>query len=581
MFQKVNFLWKIAYKGRGFYGAFVSMLWGLHALFHFLLVIVLQQAYDIYLEKGYTRVFLFALLRLGAVLLLDQVFMTMSNAVCENSSYLMMKGFGSELQRVVSLKKPIEFEKSEFQDALTRADEGVENATYFLNVVQSVFCFQIPFLILTVCYLLKHSLFLPLAFALICIPGGISRMRKAKIYDVIQGKLAGLEREVNVYNEAVCGTGMFRESRFWGAGDWFKTLVERVVTEICENKEKTANKAKNLSLIYHMISALGVLMALMILIHSFANGKMTVGVLAAIVTSVITVLELLENLVGYYWGQLAEQSGNVDYLIGFLRLSSDDDGDEKLLAKDEPYDGIVLSDISFQYPGSSEKALQGIDFVSEKKEIIAIVGENGAGKSTLMKIIAGLYQPLSGKYYHNTVQKVSFVFQDFQRYALSLKDNICFGKEISSEELDNLLKKSGIESLPKALEKGVDTFLSKEYDGTDLSGGQWQRVAIARGLFGDSDCLILDEPTAAIDPMEETRLYELFLEICEGKRAFIVTHRLGICKHVDRILVLKNGRLVEDGSHEELIKKEGEYKRLYDSQAGLYVSMMKEPLLTK
>ena len=231
-----------------------------------------------------------------------------------------------------------------------------------------------------------------------------------------------------------------------------------------------------------------------------------------------------------------------------------------------------------------------------KGETLAVVGENGSGKSTLIRLIAGLYLPGEGTVRKNGVDtrqltmdaltcRASAVFQKYQRYQMTLAENIVIsdpGAESGKARLDSVCAMAGTES--GAFPQGYDTMLSREFDGIDLSGGQWQRVAIARGFFRGHDLIILDEPTAAIDliildestaaidPYEETLIYNRFAEIARDKSAVIVTHRLGSVKLADRILVMKDGEAVQIGTHDELIAREGEYKRLYEAQEQWYKS---------
>jgi ATP-binding cassette subfamily B protein len=167
----------------------------------------------------------------------------------------------------------------------------------------------------------------------------------------------------------------------------------------------------------------------------------------------------------------------------------------------------------------------------------------------------------------------SAVFQKYQRYQMTLEDNITVSdteKDYDEAILDSISEKAGTDKNSTSFADGYKTMLSREFDGVDLSGGEWQRVAIARGFFRDHDLIILDEPTAAIDPYEETRIYNRFAEISKDKSAIIVTHRLGSVKLADRIIVMKDGEVSQIGTHDELIVLEGEYKRLYEAQEQWY-----------
>jgi ATP-binding cassette subfamily B protein len=199
-------------------------------------------------------------------------------------------------------------------------------------------------------------------------------------------------------------------------------------------------------------------------------------------------------------------------------------------------------------------------------------------------LITGLYMPNEGEilYGGTDIKEVSFrslfknisvVFQKYQRYQMTLRENIGISNvdDIATDSaLDRISAQTGIDKHDNSFTNGYDTMLSREFDGVDLSGGQWQRVAIARGFFRSHQFIVLDEPTAAIDPIEETKIYDRFAEISKDKTAIIVTHRLGSVRLADRILVMKRGKLVEQGTHTDLMTANGEYARLYKSQERWY-----------
>ena len=252
----------------------------------------------------------------------------------------------------------------------------------------------------------------------------------------------------------------------------------------------------------------------------------------------------------------------------------------------EKENDIVLSHVSFCYPNSSEKSVNNVSLTIKKGETIALVGENGAGKTTLVRLMIGLYRPTEGsvKIGENDLSEVGFrslfkgtsgVFQHFQRYAFSLEDNIRiadFSSRKNEDDIDDLLKENGIRASDReTFPDGLQTILSREYDGTELSGGQWQRIAIARGLYRDSNIMVLDEPTASIDPIEESNVYRRFSEYANGRSAIVVTHRMGSARIASRIIVMKEGSIVEVGTHDELMKAGGEYARMFDLQAKWYL----------
>jgi ATP-binding cassette, subfamily B, bacterial len=246
--------------------------------------------------------------------------------------------------------------------------------------------------------------------------------------------------------------------------------------------------------------------------------------------------------------------------------------------------GITFDRVHFCYP-DRPSALVDVSFTLYPGEIVALVGENGAGKTTLVKLLTRLYDPTAGAILVDGVdlkeldldgwrRQIAAVFQDFGRYALTLLENIALG---DLEALDNLqrirraVKKAGITTLVEKFPAREDTLLGKQFGGTELSGGQWQKLALARAFVReDAQLLILDEPTAALDPRSEYEVFCRFVELARGKTTLLITHRLASVRMADRILVLKQGRLVEQGTHEELLRCGGEYAALWNMQVQQY-----------
>jgi ATP-binding cassette subfamily B protein len=249
-----------------------------------------------------------------------------------------------------------------------------------------------------------------------------------------------------------------------------------------------------------------------------------------------------------------------------------------------------MKNVSFTYPLAESPSITDINLKRTQGETVAIVGENGAGKSTLVRLMIGLYKPCTGTVTFGGLntsdtplktlfKHISGVFQKFQRYQLTLRENIQMGDKSSSEEISRALTQAGMlengELDPATYPKGYDTMLGREFDGVDLSGGQWQRVAIARGLYRAHNIVVLDEPTAAIDPIEESKIYEKFIEISQNKTAIIVTHRLGSTKIADRVIVMEKGKITDIGNHEELLAKGGAYATMFHAQAEWYSNVTK------
>lgn len=246
---------------------------------------------------------------------------------------------------------------------------------------------------------------------------------------------------------------------------------------------------------------------------------------------------------------------------------------------------IVFENVSFIYPNQEKKSLSNINLTIKKGERISIVGENGAGKTTFIKLLLRLYEPTEGRILFNGIdirdidyqdyQKIfSTVFQDYKLFAFRIIDNITSleGNEAEKEKVMKCLEKAGLSSKIEKLEHGLDTYLYNIYDeeGIELSGGESQKLAIARALYKDSPIVILDEPTAALDPRAEYEIYTRFLALVESKTSIFISHRLSSTKLCDRIVLFKDGSIEETGTHNELLQKGGLYAELFRMQAQFY-----------
>ena len=239
------------------------------------------------------------------------------------------------------------------------------------------------------------------------------------------------------------------------------------------------------------------------------------------------------------------------------------------------HDRIVLRDVGYRYPGARRPALAGVSLSLERGRLLALVGENGAGKTTLARVLLGLLEPTAGGVAGDggDATRVAAVFQDFVRYGLRVRENVGLA-DADRMEADEALLGALAAAGPAGLavgKLGLDALLTTEFSGgRDLSGGQWQAVALARGLFRRGDLVVLDEPTAALDPLAERALFERFAQLAQGRFAVIVTHRMAAAALALDIVVLHRGRVVESGSHAELLALGGRYARLWEAQSRWY-----------
>jgi len=249
-------------------------------------------------------------------------------------------------------------------------------------------------------------------------------------------------------------------------------------------------------------------------------------------------------------------------------------------------EGIEFRDVSFGYPGGNKIILQNLSFKVSPGESIALVGENGAGKTTLIKLLTRLYDPIEGDILIDGIDLSDFdlselrhnigaIFQDYVQYYLSAKENIGFGNVDKIEDLTEIMRsaeKSGADEFIEQFPNKYETQLGKIFfsDGIELSGGQWQKIALARAFIRDAQILILDEPTASLDAKTEYEVFQRFRELTQGKTTFLISHRFSNVRIADRILVIENGQIVENGNHDELMKLNGRYATMFNMQAEGY-----------
>ncbi len=247
-------------------------------------------------------------------------------------------------------------------------------------------------------------------------------------------------------------------------------------------------------------------------------------------------------------------------------------------------DAVVFDHVSFTYPRAAEPTLKDLCFTIKRGERLAVVGENGAGKTTMIKLLLRLYEPDEGTIYlggrdirtmsrEETLKQFAVVFQDFKLLAFSVKENICIGPGGDEERLHEVLRKLDLDKVLESTPHGTETSVYRLFDeeGVEFSGGERQKMAIARALYKDSPIVVMDEPTAALDPIAEAEIYGHLNQLVEHKTALFISHRLSSCKFCDRVAVFENGGVTQCGSHRELMAQEGLYRRMFAAQARYYV----------
>jgi ATP-binding cassette subfamily B protein len=382
-----------------------------------------------------------------------------------------------------------------------------------------------------------------------------------------------------------------KEVKLFGLSNFLADRYDRLSREFYEANRALAVRRSVVASALAVVGALGYYAAYVVIIYLTVigyrgpAGPFTIGVLTFLTGSFRQSRDLIQRVL-LSLSQVYEQSLYLDDLFSFLALEPRIRSAPGARRVPRPIrHGFVFENVGFRYPGSDRWAVRGLDFTLAPGERIALVGENGAGKTTLAKLLARLYDPTEGRILLDGVdlreydveslrRNVGVIFQDFVRYDFVLRENIGVGSIERRDDLpaiESAAQRSLADTVARRLAGRYDQMLGRRFEGgVDLSGGEWQKVALARAYLRDAQLLILDEPTAALDARAEYEVFLRFSELTAGKMAVLISHRFSTVRMADRILVLRGGELVQQGTHEELIAEGGLYAELFQLQAAGY-----------
>ncbi len=429
--------------------------------------------------------------------------------------------------------------------------------------------------------LMTFSPWLVLLCLVSILPSAVARKIRGERYYYIQLYHTPKIRILNYLGELMTSGKSIKEMRVFGFHRYIVNKWTGVKNEIQAEEWNFTKKQGLIQIFVDMSSILGYGLGIAFSGYLLVKGRLDVGAFGAAIPAIKTVQGNFTSFLVQF-GELSNGLNYIHDLVVFLDMP-------EIPAGDAEFDGlknaITLRHVSYRYPQSERFALKDINLTINSGDSIAIVGENGAGKSTLAKLILGIYTPTGGELKYDDMEirqydlnsfyrKMSAVFQNFQKYSLTLRENIGFGdlERINDDDhIRNIIEETSLDKVYSDIcDNSLDTLLGREFGGKELSGGEWQKVAIARGMMRNSDVIVLDEPTATLDPLIEAEVFNRFLQMTKGRTAIIISHRVGSARLAKRILVLKDGRIAESGTHDELIEKGGEYARLFSLQAQWY-----------
>ncbi|HEY6766180.1 MAG TPA: ABC transporter ATP-binding protein [Candidatus Sulfotelmatobacter sp.] len=376
-----------------------------------------------------------------------------------------------------------------------------------------------------------------------------------------------------------------KELKLFGLRGFLVDRFTRLSDQIYREDVSLARRRLAAGSLLSIIGTAGYYSAYVFVIWRTVNGTLTVGTLTFLAGAILQASSNIQQIFSTVSG-IADQALFLTDLIAFFDMEPAIQSKPNALRAPRPiHRGFEFRNVSFRYPGSSRMILNRLNFHFHPGERIALIGENGQGKTTIVKLLTRLYDPVDGQVLLDGVdlreydlddlyREIGVIFQDFMRYEMTAGENIAVGK---IEELGNLrllqmsAQKSMADDVIAKLGGRYDQMLGRRFDGgVDLSGGEWQKVALARAYLRDAQVLILDEPTAALDARSEFEVFQRFAELTMGKMALFISHRFSTVRMADRIIVLEDGRIAEDGNHEQLTHLGGRYAEMFELQAASY-----------
>ncbi|MBE5901323.1 MAG: ABC transporter ATP-binding protein [Lachnospiraceae bacterium] len=497
-----------------------------------------------------------------------------TNYTYEKYDLVAGRGMKKNVNEKVVHAPAICFENTEFLEKVNKADRGTDSIRRFIDVWMMVLLLYVPEVATVLVYLYKANPWLLLVLLPIILPSAVVIRLQEKEFARQEENCANLSRKLGIYHRLLFDVRSIMETQVAGYKELLKKKSFACIAEKAEweyRYDRTGNRLENIE---KLTILAGRILIFGILVICTQKGMVSIGVFAALLSSLDELFAIVEEILSAATQGVSESLEKIRNYFGMIEDQSHvRQGDREL----ERIDDIVFQNVGFQYPGSNQPAIRNMTLKIKRGEHIAVVGENGSGKSTFVKLLCGLYpcttgtvqingEDISGYSDRTVYDKFTAVFQQFGKYAMTVKENIILGFPENTVRYQKLLRETGF----GVTGTKTNAVLSREYGGVDLSGGQWQKIAICRARYKDGEVYLLDEPTSAIDPKEEKKLYDLFDDMTRGKTSIIVTHRMSAARLASGILVLRKGEVCGYGTHEELLKTCEEYRRLWNSQAQMY-----------
>ena len=497
---------------------------------------------------------------------------------------------GKVLDKVANFDDIALFETPELLNLLEMANKGIQRVQRLSFIIAGTL---IGLFIFVPSVLVSMSIgwWVPPILMLSSIPSILIEVKYNKKSWRVEETQAGVTREMEIYAKMLTGEAYAKEIRLFSLQKILLDRWQALFATMFGTMDRVRREGALAVMLWALVSGLGIVLPYIFVIAGVLRGSYTLGDLALYTGIILQVRRSLYILI-HNTGDIYDVALATGPIFQLLDLEPQMQSGSALTVSEASLEparrGIQLQDVTFRYPGGGQPILEQLNFAIRPGEMVALVGENGAGKTTLAKLLCRLYDPESGRIFWNGQDlreldltalrsRVAVVMQDYARFQASLRENVGWGylPDLQNDQMiQSVLQDAGIERLIRDLSQGLETPLGKQLEaGIDLSGGQWQRLAIARALMrlSETELLVFDEPTAALDPKNEHEIYRIFKTIAQGRMAVVVSHRLALAKLADRIVVLEQGKIMEVGTHQELMQQQDRYYSMFSRQASSYL----------
>ena len=476
------------------------------------------------------------------------------------------------------------YEDPEFYDKLERARVQATDRIGMVQAVGRLLQQAITAITLSASIFIFSPWLLLLLIAGV-VPAFIGESHFAFLGYALNFRLTPTRRQLDYLRDIGASKESAKELKLFGLSGYLSGKYARLADEVYAESVSLLKRRLRASSIFALLSTGAYYGAYAFVIYQTISGRLTVGTLVFLAGALSGASSNIQQIFSSFAG-IADQALFLTDLLEFFAVEPKVKSKPQALHAPRPVrEGFEFENVSFAYPGTSRLILDHLSFRLQPGERIALVGENGQGKTTLVKLITRLYDPTSGRILLDGIDlreydleglhhEIGVIFQDFMRYEMVARENIAMGKVSDLENVGRTVeaaRKSLAAPVIERLPLGYEQMLGRRFEGgVDLSGGEWQKVALARAYLRDSQLLILDEPTASLDARSERDVFQRFAELTQGKMAVLISHRFSTVRMADRILVLEDGKIAEDGCHSELISRGERYSRMFELQAASY-----------